>query len=152
MNRNQVSIAAIAGAVLLAFSSGLHAQPVEKFNDGPSAGMGYPFSEAVRVGNLLFLSGQVGEDSDGNLVEGGIEAEAEQVMLNVKGALARRGLGMEHVVKCTVFLADIAEWGAFNTIYKKHFEPPYPARSALGANGLALKARVELECIAAYPE
>jgi 2-iminobutanoate/2-iminopropanoate deaminase len=59
---------------------------------------------------------------------------------------------MEHVVKCTVFLADIAEWGAFNEVYKKHFSHPYPARSALGASGLAVGARVEMECIAAYPD
>jgi len=59
---------------------------------------------------------------------------------------------MENVVKCTVFLADIEEWGTFNEIYTKYFDPPFPARSALGANGLAINARVELECIAAYPE
>ncbi len=92
-----------------------------------------------------------GEDKDG-LVPGGIKAEAEQMMLNIKAALARRGLAMKHVVKCTVFLADIAEWGAFNEVYKKHFSHPYPARSALGASGLAVNARVEMECIAGYPE
>jgi enamine deaminase RidA (YjgF/YER057c/UK114 family) len=71
--------------------------------------MGYPFSESARVGNLLFLAGQIGEDADGKLVPGGIQAEAEQMMLNIDAALARRGLTMENVVKCTVFLADIAE-------------------------------------------
>ena len=114
--------------------------------------MGYPFSESARVGNLLFLAGQIGEDADGKLVPGGIEAEAEQMMLNIEAALVRRGLGMENVVKCTVFLADIEEWGAFNEIYKKHFAHPYPARSALGASGLAANARVEMECIAGYPD
>ena len=74
------------------------------------------------------------------------------MMLNIKAALGRRGLAMEHVVKCTVFLADIAEWGAFNEIYKKHFLQPYPARSALGASGLAVNARVEMECIAGFPD
>jgi len=152
MDRIRAWIGAIGAALLIAFSAGLHAQQVEKFDDGPYAGMGYPFSESVRVGNLLFLSGQVGEDSEGNLVEGGIGSEAEQVMSNIKGALERRGLGMENVVKCTVFLADIEEWGTFNEIYTKYFDPPFPARSALGANGLAINARVELECIAAYPE
>ena len=111
-----------------------------------------PFSESARVGDLLFLAGQIGEDKDGNLVPGGIKAEAEQMMLNIKAALARRGLAMEHVVKCTVFLADIAEWGAFNEVYKKHFSQPYPARSALGASGLVVNARVEMECIAGYLE
>jgi enamine deaminase RidA (YjgF/YER057c/UK114 family) len=72
-------------------------------------------------------------------------------MLNIKAALARRGLAMEHVIKCTVFLADIAEWAVFNEVYKRHFSQPYPARSALGANGLVGKARVEMECIAGFP-
>jgi 2-iminobutanoate/2-iminopropanoate deaminase len=78
--------------------------------------------------------------------------EAEQMMLNIKAALARRGLAIEHVVKCTVFLADIAEWGAFNEVYKRHFSQPYPARSAFGVSGLVGNARVEMECIAGYPE
>lgn len=137
---------------LLTTSHCTYAQGIAKYDDGPFVGMGYPFSESVRIGNLLFLSGQVGEDAEGNLVQGGIQAEAEQVMLNIEGALARRGLSMEHVVKCTVFLADIAEWGVFNEIYKKHFAHPYPARSALGASGLAVNARVEMECIAGYPD
>ena len=120
-------------------------------DDGPLAGQGYPFSESVRVGDLLFLSGQIGDDGSGQLAPGGIGAEAEQVLKNMAAALERRGLGLENVVKCTVFLADIAEWAAFNEVYKRHFAPPYPARSALGASGLALGARVEVECIAAFP-
>lgn len=144
-------ICAIGAVLLMASPAVLSGQDIEKFDDGPLAGMGYPFSESVRVGNLLFISGQVGEDGRGNLVKGGIAAEAEQVMMNIEAVLERRGLGMEQVVKCTVFLADISEWAAFNEIYKKHFSQPFPARSALGANGLALNARVELECIAAYP-
>jgi reactive intermediate/imine deaminase len=108
--------------------------------------MGYPYSESARVGNLLFLAGQIGEDADGKLVTGGIQVEAEQMMLNIEAALSRRGLAMEHVVKCTVFLADIAEWGAFNEVYKKRFSHPFPTRSALGASGLAVNARVEMEC------
>ena len=123
----------------------------EFFDEGPMAGKGYPFSESVRVGNILFISGQVGVDENNELVEGGIAGETRQIMSNIGGALARRGLGFSDVVKCTVFLADVAEWGEFNTIYTTYFEPPYPARSALGANGLALGARLEVECIAAYP-
>ena len=110
---------------------------IARYDDGPFAGRGFPYSESARVGNLLFLTGQTGEDRNGNLVPGGIKAEAEQVMSNIRAALARRGLALKHVVKCTVFLADIAEWGAFNEVYKKHFSQPYPARSALGASGLA---------------
>ena len=123
----------------------------EFFDEGPMAGKGYPFSESVRIGNILFISGQVGVDENNELVEGGIAGEARQTMSNIGGALERRGLGFSDVVKCTVFLADVAEWGEFNTIYTSYFEPPYPARSALGANGMALGARLEVECIAAYP-
>jgi reactive intermediate/imine deaminase len=128
------------------------AAEIARYDEGPFAGMGFPFSESARAGDLLFLAGQTGETADGKLVSGGIQAEAEQVLLNIKDALARRGLAMGHVVKCTVFLADIDEWGAFNEIYKKHFTPPYPARSALGTSGLSGNARVEMECIAAYPD
>ena len=123
----------------------------EFFDEGPMSGKGYPFSESVRVGNILFISGQVGVDENNELVEGGIVGETRQIMTNIGGALERRGLGFSDVVKCTVFLADVAEWGEFNTIYTSYFEPPYPARSALGANGLTLGARLEVECIAAYP-
>ena len=123
----------------------------EFFDQGPMAGKGYPFSESVRVGNILFVSGQVGVDENNELVEGGIAGETRQIMSNIRGALERRGLDFSDVVKCTVFLADVAEWGEFNTIYTSYFESPYPARSAVGANGLALGARLEVECIAAYP-
>ena len=111
-----------------------------------------PFSEAVRAGDLLFISGQVGTDIAGNLVPGGIQQETRQVLKNMRDIVHRRGLSMGDVVKCTVFLADVSDWGAFNEIYTTYFSKPYPARSALGANGLALNAAVELECIAAYPQ
>jgi len=135
---------------LVAMSLRAAANP-EFFDEGPMAGKGYPFSESVRVGDILFISGQVGVDENNELVEGGIVGETRQIMSNIGGALERRGLGFSDVVKCTVFLADVDEWGKFNTIYTSYFEPPYPARSALGANGLALGARLEVECIAAYP-
>lgn len=109
-----------------------------------------PFSEAVRAGNLLFLSGQIGvEPGTGELAEGGIRPEARRTMENIRAALARRGLEMDDVVKCTVMLADIDEWPAFNEVYRTFFDEPYPARSAFAASGLALDARVEVECIAA---
>ena len=111
-----------------------------------------PFSEAVRVGNLVYLSGQVGiVPGSLTLVQGGMPAEARQTMENIRTSLEAHGLSMRDVVKCTVMLADMSEWGAFNEIYKTFFTAPYPARSALGANGLALGARVEVECIAAMP-
>jgi len=152
MTRPTLSTCTLLVFFLFAASAGIQAAEIARFDEGPFAGMGFPYSEAARAGDLLFLAGQTGDDADGNLVTGGIQAEAEQVMLNIEAALARRGLAMEHVVKCTVFLADIAEWGAFNEVYKKHFSHPYPARSALGASGLAGNARVEMECIAGYPE
>lgn len=127
------------------------AAEVEFFDEGPLAGKGYPFSESVRVGDVLYLSGSIGADENDKLVDGGIEAEARQTMLNIQATLERRGLDMSNVVKCTIFLADISEWGSFNKVYKSFFELPYPARSAFGANGLALNAKVEVECIAAYP-
>ena len=73
-------------------------------------------------------------------------------MANIQAILTRRGLSLGNVVKCTVFLADIEDWPTFNTIYTSYFERPYPARSALGANGVALNGRLELECIATYPD
>ena len=152
MTRFTRSIRIALAVFLLTISPGIFAAEIAKFDEGPYAGMGYPFSESARVGNLLFLAGQVGEDENGNMVPGGVLAEAERMMLNIKATLARRGLTMEDVVKCTVFLADIDQWGAFNEVYKKHFSPPYPARSALGVNGLSGNAQVEMECIAGYPD
>ena len=107
---------------------------------------GYPFSPAVEADGWVFLSGALGITPEGQLIEGGIEAETRQTMENIQATLAGAGLGMDRVVKCTVFLADIAEWPAFNAVYKTYFDGDFPARSALGANGLALGARVEIEC------
>jgi reactive intermediate/imine deaminase len=107
-----------------------------------------PFSSAVRVDNTLYLSGNLGNvPGTMGLAEGGIEGETRQTMENIKRVLEQFGSSMDEVVKCTVFLADMAEWGAMNGVYKTYFENP-PARSALGASGLALGARVEIECIA----
>ena len=140
-------ITAVLAALLWTGSIDVEAAEVAKYDEGPFSG---PYSESARVGDLLFLAGQVGEYEDGKLISGGIKAEAEQIMVNIKAALASRGLGIEHVVKCTVFLVDIAEWGAFNEVYERHFSEPYPARSALGVRGLVLNARVEMECVAGY--
>ena len=109
-----------------------------------------PFSEAVRVGDLVILSGQVGvEPGSLDLVEGGVAAEARQTMENIRSVLEANGLSMKDVVKCTVMLDDISQWAAFNEVYSEFFEPPYPARSAFGADGLAIGAAVEVECQAA---
>ena len=107
-----------------------------------------PFSPAVRVGNLLFLAGQIGTDSTGKVVPGGIQAEARQTLNNIGDVLKKTGSSLDNVVKCTVFMADMKEWPAMNEIYATYFRLHFPARSAFGATGLALNARVEIECIA----
>jgi reactive intermediate/imine deaminase len=125
--------------------------PIQHMNSGrvlPATGL--PFSEAVRHGDTIYLSGQLGlQPGSLKLVPGGIKAESLQVMTNIRSTLEAHGLSMANVVKCTVMLADMKEWGRFNEIYATFFDGPKPARSALGANGLALGARVEVECIAA---
>lgn len=108
-----------------------------------------PFSEAVRAGNIVFLSGMLGTDSAGRLAPGGVGPETRQTLENIRAALARNGLTMNDVVKCTVFLADIAEWGAMNQVYTTFFPESKPARSAVGGTTLVRNARVEIECIAA---
>jgi 2-iminobutanoate/2-iminopropanoate deaminase len=97
---------------------------------------------------LLFLAGQIGTDSAGRLVAGGIEPETRQAMNNIRDALARVGSSLDRVVKCTVMMADMGEWPAMNAVYATYFPQRFPARSAFGASGLALGARVEIECIA----
>lgn len=126
------------------------AAAAEFLNSGKVVPTNLPFSEAVRVGDTLFLSGQIGiEPGTLALVPGGLAAEARQALSNIRTTLEAHGYSMRDVVKCTVMLADIAQWADFNEVYKTFFEPPYPARSAFGANGLALGASVEIECIAA---
>ena len=123
---------------------------IEFLNSGKVLPTTLPFSEAVRVGNMLYLSGQIGIVPGGmKLVPGGIREEARQTMENIRTSLEANGYAMSDLVKCTVMLADVSEWGTFNEVYRTFFTGRYPARSALGANGLALGARVEVECIAA---
>ena len=107
-----------------------------------------PFSPAVRVGNMLYLSGQIGTPTPtaNAVVQGGIEAETRQTLENIKDVLVRSGSSMDRVVKCTVMMADMREWERMNVVYATYFPKNKPARSALGANGLALGARVEIEC------
>jgi reactive intermediate/imine deaminase len=107
-----------------------------------------PFSEAVRVGAMLYLSGKLGTDSSGQLVPGGIAAETRQTMENIQAALERCGSSLNHVVKATVMLADMNEWAEMNKVYVTYFRDHLPARSAMGVNGLARGARVEIEVIA----
>jgi 2-iminobutanoate/2-iminopropanoate deaminase len=115
---------------------------------------GLPFSDAVRVGEVLYLSGQLGNvPGKLELVAGGIEAETRQMMENIARVLNASGLGFDDVFKCTVMLGDMRQWAAFNSIYRSYFKPDrLPARSAFGASGLALGAAVEMECWARYSE
>ena len=108
---------------------------------------GLPFSDAVRVGDVLYLSGQMGvAPGTKDLVAGGMAAEARQAMDNIGRALAKHGLTYDAVFKATVMLADMSEWDAFNAIYLGYFKPDrLPSRSAFGASGLALGGRVEVE-------
>ncbi len=148
LKRNIVTMVSVA----LLSAIGCECTPkasVEYLNPGTVLPDGLPFSEAVRVDNTLYLSGMIAvKPGTLELVSGGIEAESRQTMDNIKLTLEAHGASMEDVVKCTVMLADISEWGAFNEIYKEYFDGRYPARSALGANGLALGALVEVDCIA----
>ncbi len=141
-------LVAVALAVLAPLAAGAQSKPEFLQPYGPTT---RPFSPAVRVGNTLYLAGQIGTppSAAGAVVPGGIAAETKQVMLNIKDVLEKTGSDMEHVVKCTVFLADMKEWDAMNEVYRTFFKDgKYPARSAFGATGLALNARVEIECIA----
>ena len=138
---------------LAALAPALAAQdkPVLQYVVPAGAAATLPFSPAVRVGNMLYLAGQLGTDSTNKLAAGGIEGETRQALTNIKRVLEANGSDMDHVVKCLVMLADIAEWGKMNTVYVTFFPTHRPARSAMGASGLALNGRVEIECMATVP-
>ncbi|UCC75128.1 MAG: RidA family protein [Gemmatimonadota bacterium] len=111
--------------------------------------LGLPFSEAVRVDNVLYLSGQIGNlPGTTELVPGGIREETSQTLENIRVVLERHGSSLDRVAKCTIFLADIAEWPLMNEVYADYFGDHKPARSAVAGSGLALGARVEIDCIA----
>ncbi|MBV1907843.1 MAG: Rid family detoxifying hydrolase [Kangiellaceae bacterium] len=133
----------------LILASSVTAQTLIFHNDTANKNSGLPFSKAAQVGHLLFLSGELGVNPiTKTLVAGGIEAETKQLMSNIAATLKQYGSSLDKVAKCTVFLADISEWSTFNKVYVTFFDKNFPARSALAASGLALSARVEVECIA----
>lgn len=134
-----------ASLLLSSLACAGHTKPLVEFKSGPQQG---PFSPAVRVGDLIFLAGQIGTDSTGAVVQGGIRAETRRVMERIKTEVERNGSDMNNVAKCTAFLADMSEWAAMNEVYVTFFPGPKPARSAFGTTGLARGARVEIECIA----
>ena len=112
----------------------------------------YPFAEAVRVRDFLFLSGQIGIAPGASApVPGGVTAETRQAMENIGATLRKHGLGYRDLVKCTVMLTDMSQWQALNRVYATYFpDGHFPARSAFGAAALALGAKVEIECLAQY--
>lgn len=144
---SRACLAVMSSATML-LSACATARPPEVAFLTPYGPPSYPFSPAVRVGSTLYLAGQIGTDSTNTLVKGGLEAEARQTMRNIADVLSKTGSSMDRVVKCTVFLLDMKEWPAFNAVYVTFFPGNKPARSALGSTGLALGARVEVECIA----
>lgn len=128
-------------------SAAQQAEPPEVEYLNPVEGPERPFSEAVRVGSMLYLSGEIGIDPvTGELVPGGIQPETRQTMENIEATLERYGSSMDRVVKCTAMLADIAEWPLLNEVYVTFFPSHKPARSAFAGTGLAQGARVEIEC------
>ncbi len=110
----------------------------------------WPFQSAIALKDTLYLSGKMGLDySQGKMVKGGIKAETKQTMQNIKGTLEENGYTMNNLVKCLIMLADISEWDEMNDVYKSFFpNGHYPTRSAFATSGLALNARVEIECLA----
>ncbi len=118
---------------------------VARFHAGAATS---PLSSIVEVGNTIYLAGMLGTGADGQLAAGGIEPETKQSMENIRAALARVNATMDDIVKCTVFLADMAERDRMNAVYVTYFPTHKPARSAVGVNGLARNARVEVECLA----
>jgi len=123
-------------------------QGIERIGEPSLNGQRLPFSTAVRAGNTVYLSGALGIGPDGKLAEG-MAAQAKAAMDNLGAGLKQAGLGWGDVSKCTVFLADMKDWPAFNQVYVTYFpDKKFPARSAFGANGLAMGALLEVECIA----
>lgn len=124
---------------------------IEFLNSGRVLPPALPFSEAVRVGTMLYLSGQMGtEPGTVRLVHGSVREQTRQTMENIKATLEAHGSSLKDVIKCTVMLADISDWPAVNEVYSSYFDPArLPARSAFAAHALALGGRVEIECLAA---
>lgn len=141
-------IAAIATGVMIMTSPSDAAPraPVQYYGQPTLNGQPLPFSEAVRVGDILYLSGQLGRGADGKLPEG-IEAQTRQTLDNIGATLKSAGLGYDDIFHCTAMLSDMKLWPDFNKVYVTYFrEGKRPARSAFGTNGLALGALIELEC------
>ena len=108
-----------------------------------------PYAQGVRAGQWVFLSGQIGLDpASGELVAGGVGAETERVLANLRAVLAAAGLGVEHIVRTTIYLVDLADFARVNEIYGRVFTAPFPARVTVGVAALPRGARVEIDAIA----
>lgn len=130
-------------------TSSSHTNSIKFINSQENIDRGYPFSEATVVNGIIYLSGEIGTLDDGTLVSGGIEAETRQTLTNIKNKLEKMGGSMDDVFKCTCMLADIKDWPLMSQEYKKFFNPEkLPARSAFAGSGLALGAKLEIECMA----
>jgi reactive intermediate/imine deaminase len=124
-------------------------QPDKRVIQMPGGLPGLPFSPAVRVGNVLYLSGQIGNlPGSRQLADTGIAGQTRQVLENIKAVLTQAGSSLERVFKCTVFLTNIADFAKMNEVYATYFPKDPPARSTVAGSGLALGARVEIECLA----
>lgn len=110
-----------------------------------------PYSHAIRLGDLLFCSGQIPLRPDGQLVEGGIQEQTRQALENLGIILKDQGLGFEQVVKTTVFLVDLGEFAEMNRVYGEYFTSNPPARSTVQVSALPKGARVEIEAVVCYP-
>jgi reactive intermediate/imine deaminase len=139
----------LIATALLGVSVMAQPQPsIERIGEPVLNGQRLPFSSVVRAGDTVYLSGEIGRRADGTLPDC-IEAQARQTMDNIGVALKSAGLGWGDVVKCTVMLDNMADWPAYNLVYVTYFpDGKFPARSAFGADGLALGALLEVECIA----
>lgn len=135
-----------AALIAISVSSASAPAPLRYLPAPAVQGRAAPFSSAVQAGDVLYLSGQIGIGADGKL-PAGIDAQTRQTMNNIGGVLKRAGLGWNDVFHCTAMLSDMANWPTFNAVYVTYFAPgKLPARSAIGANGLALGALLEVEC------
>ena len=122
---------------------------IQYVNSDDTKEKGYPFSDATVVNGMIYLSGAIGTLPDGSVVSGGIVAETRQTMMNIKNRLEKMGGSMDDIFKCTCMLADIKDWPLMSQEYKKFFNPEkLPARSAFAGSGLALGAKLEIECMA----
>ena len=149
-------ILALIGAIAVLFLVAAMAQKAEigkqeiRTDKAPKA-VG-PYSQGIVAGGFVFCAGQIPIDpATGKIVEGGIEDQTRRVLKNLAAVLEAAGSSLDHVVKCTVILTDMNDFAAMNKVYAEFFKAPAPARATFGSSGLALNAKVEIECIAVKP-